>query len=48
MPCKLGRIGTMIGTKSRTEFGRTEREKDGKHRSPKVTDGQQRSLENRD
>ena len=31
----------------RTEFGRTEREKDGKHRSPTVTHGQQRSLESR-
>ena len=31
----------------RTEFGRTGREKDGKHRSPTVTHGQQRTLENR-
>jgi hypothetical protein len=31
---------------SRTEKGRTERQQDGEHRSPPVTPGQQRSLEN--
>ncbi len=31
----------------RTEFGRTGREKDGEHRSPMVTHGQHRTLENK-